>query len=253
MKAGRLHATLSFFIQFIAKAKACNIVMRILLVEDEPDLALWLSRSLEKKGFSIEWANDGLVAYHRLQVEEFDAVILDLGIPSMDGHTVLSRLRAEDNRSPILILTARDSLAERVDTLELGADDFLPKPFRIEELVARLNALIRRSRGKDKPRLACGSLAYDLSAKRFTLDGAVLQVTPRENEVLRTLIQRSGEPVNKQFILDRLTDGHDEAINIEAVEVLIHRLRKKLQASDVQITTLRGIGYCLEPVHHDEH
>lgn len=225
--------------------------MRILLVEDEPDLALWLTRSLEKQGFSIEWSNDGLVAYRRLQVEEFDAVILDLGIPSMDGHTVLSRLRSEDNRSPILILTARDSLADRVDTLESGADDFLPKPFQIEELVARLHALIRRSRGKDKPRLACGSLAYDLSGKRFTLNDAVLQVTPRESEVLRILIQRSGEPVNKQFILDRLTDKDEDVINVEAVEVIIHRLRKKLQPSDVQITTLRGIGYCLEHMHDE--
>ena len=227
--------------------------MRILLVEDEPDLAHWLSRSLEKKGFSIDWSNDGLVAYRRLQLEEFDAVILDLGIPSMDGHSVLSRLRSEDNRTPILILTARDSLADRVDTLESGADDFLPKPFRIEELVARLNALIRRSRGRDKPRLACGSLSYDLSSQRFNLDGAALPVTPRESEVLRILIQRSGEPVNKQFILDRLVERGDEVINVEAVEVLIHRLRKKLQSSDVQITTLRGIGYSLEPTQHDGH
>lgn len=225
--------------------------MRILLVEDEPDLALWLTRSLEKKGFLIEWSNDGMLAYRRLQVEEFDAVILDLGIPSMDGYTVLNRLRAEDNRTPILILTARDSLVDRVDTLESGADDFLPKPFQIEELGARLHALIRRSRGKDKPRLACGSLVYDLAGKRYTLNDTLLPVTPRESEVLRILIQRSGEPVNKQFILDRLTERDEEVINPEAVEVIIHRLRKKLQASDVQITTLRGIGYCLEPVHEE--
>jgi len=224
--------------------------MRILLIEDEPDLALWLTRSLQKKGFSIDWSNDGLLAYHRLQLEEFDALILDLGIPGIDGHTLLGRLRAEDNRTPILILTARDSLAERVDTLESGADDFIPKPFQIEELVARLNALIRRSRGKDKPRLACGSLHYDLATRRATVGDSTLQVTPRENEVLRMLIQHSGEPVNKQFIVDRLND-HDDDINIEAVEVIIHRLRKKLQPSDVQITTLRGIGYCLEQVQNE--
>lgn len=192
-----------------------------------------------------------MLAYRRLQVEEFDAVILDLGIPGMDGYTVLNRLRAEDNRTPILILTARDSLVDRVDTLESGADDFLPKPFQIEELGARLHALIRRSRGKDKPRLACGSLVYDLAGKRYTLNDTLLPVTPRESEVLRILIQRSGEPVNKQFILDRLTERDEEVINPEAVEVIIHRLRKKLQASDVQITTLRGIGYCLEPVHEE--
>lgn len=222
--------------------------MRILLIEDEPDLALWLTRSLEKKGFAVEWANDGLVAHHRLQVEEFDALVLDLGLPGLDGRTVLERLRSNDNRTPVLILTARDSLQERVESLECGADDFLPKPFQIEELVARVNALIRRSRGKDKPRMACAGLAYDLSSKRFTLEGATLSVSPREAEVLRILVQRSGEPVNKKYILDRLNDQDVEEINIEAIEVLIHRLRKKLQHSDVQISTLRGVGYCLEPV-----
>ncbi|NHC62333.1 response regulator [Paenalcaligenes suwonensis] len=221
--------------------------MRILLIEDEPDLALWLTRSLEKKGFAVEWANDGLVAHHRLQVEEFDALVLDLGLPGLDGRTVLERLRSNDNRTPVLILTARDSLQERVESLECGADDFLPKPFQIEELVARVNALIRRSRGKDKPRMACAGLAYDLSSKRFTLEGATLSVSPREAEVLRILVQRSGEPVNKKYILDRLNDQDVEEINIEAIEVLIHRLRKKLQHSDVQISTLRGVGYCLEP------
>src|SRR5690606_25389537 len=225
--------------------------MRILLVEDEPDLALWLTRSLEKKGFLIEWSNDGMLAYRRLQVEEFDAVILDLGIPGMDGYTVLNRLRAEDNRTPILILTARDSLVDRVDTLESGADDFRSKPFQIEELAARLHALIRRSRGKDKPRLACGSLVYDLAGKRYTLNDTLLPVTPRESEVLRILIQRSGEPVNKQFILDRLTERDEEVINPEAVEVIIHRLRKKLQASGVQSTTWHRISYCLNSVHEE--
>ena len=223
--------------------------MRILLVEDEPELAHWLTRSLRKQGgFSIDWTNDGLLAYKRLQLEEFDAVILDLGIPGLDGHSLLQRLRTDDNRTPILILTARDSLAERVETLESGADDFLPKPFQVEELIARLNALIRRSRGKDKPRLACGSLYYQFSTHRFELQGVALQVTPREHDVLRVLIQKSGEPVNKRAILERLSDHDAEEMNLEAIEVIIHRLRKKLQNTDVQITTLRGIGYCLEPV-----
>ncbi|HRL26777.1 MAG TPA: response regulator [Alcaligenes sp.] len=225
--------------------------MRILLIEDEPDLALWLTRSLQKKGFSVEWSNDGLVAHRRLQVEEFDALVLDLGLPGLDGRALLTRLRGQDNRTPVLILTARDSLQERVETLECGADDFLSKPFRIEELVARLHALIRRSRGKDKPRMACAGLVYDMAAQRFTLEGGLLSVSPREGAVLRILIQRSGEPVNKQFILDRLNDQGEDDINIEAIEVLIHRLRKKLQPSQVQIVTLRGVGYCLEPVVDD--
>lgn len=120
--------------------------MRILLIEDEAELARWLSRSLARHaGFVVEWADDGLVAERRLAIEEFDAVILDLGLPGMDGHTLLAKIRARDDRTPVLVLTARDSLAEKIGTLHQGADDFLPKPFVVEELEARLIALIRRS------------------------------------------------------------------------------------------------------------
>jgi len=222
--------------------------MRILLIEDEAELARWLSRSLARHaGFVVEWADDGLLAERRLAVEEFDAVILDLGLPGMDGHTLLSKIRARDDRTPVLVLTARDSLAERVGTLHQGADDFLPKPFVLEELEARLTALIRRSRGRDHPRLTLGSLVLDTSAQRFTVRGQPLQLSPREHAVLRVLIQRSGEPINKQQILDRIqTDDSD--INLEAIEVLVHRLRKKLADTGVQIVTLRGMGYCLEAV-----
>ena len=222
--------------------------MRILLIEDESELARWLSRSLARHaGFVVEWADDGLVAERRLAVEEFDAVILDLGLPGMDGHTLLAKIRARDDRTPVLVLTARDSLAERVDTLHEGADDFLPKPFILEELEARLVALIRRSRGREHPRLTLGDLVLDTSAQRFTVKGQPLQLSPREHAVLRVLIQRSGEPINKQQILDRIqTDDSD--INLEAIEVLVHRLRKKLTDTGVQIVTLRGMGYCLEAV-----
>ena len=222
--------------------------MRILLIEDESELARWLSRSLARHaGFVVEWADDGLVAERRLAVEEFDAVILDLGLPGMDGHSLLAKIRARDDRTPVLVLTARDSLAERVDTLHEGADDFLPKPFVLEELEARLIALIRRSRGREHPRLTLGDLVLDTSAQRFTVKGQPLQLSPREHAVLRVLIQRSGEPINKQQILDRIqTDDSD--INLEAIEVLVHRLRKKLADTGVQIVTLRGMGYCLETV-----
>jgi len=222
--------------------------MRILLIEDESELARWLSRSLARHaGFVVEWADDGLVAERRLAVEEFDAVILDLGLPGMDGHTLLAKIRARDDRTPVLVLTARDSLAERVDTLHEGADDFLPKPFILEELEARLVALIRRSRGREHPRLTLGDLVLDTSAQRFTVKGQPLQLSPREHAVLRVLIQRSGEPINKQQILDRIqTDDSD--INLEAIEVLVHRLRKKLTDTGVQIVTLRGMGYCLEAI-----
>lgn len=220
--------------------------MRILLIEDEAELARWLSRSLARHaGFVVEWADDGLLAERRLAVEEFDAIILDLGLPGMDGHTLLTRIRARDDRTPVLVLTARDSLAERVGTLHQGADDFLPKPFVLEELEARLTALIRRSRGREHPRLTLGDLALDTALQRFTVKEQPLALSPREHAVLRALIQRSGEPLNKQQILDRIQSS-DSDVNLEAIEVLVHRLRKKLADTGVQIVTMRGMGYCLE-------
>ena len=216
--------------------------MRILLIEDEAELARWLARSLARHaGFVVEWADDGLVAERRLAMEEFDAVVLDLGLPGMDGHSLLARMRARDDRTPVLVLTARDSLAEKIGTLHEGADDFLPKPFVVEELEARLIALIRRSRGRERPRHILGNLVFDTATQKFTVHGQPLQLSPREHAVLRTLIQKSGEPINKQQILDRiLTDDAD--INLEAIEVLVHRLRKKLADTGVQIVTMRGMG-----------
>jgi two-component system response regulator TctD len=222
--------------------------MRILLVEDEAELARWLTRSLARHGgFVADWADDAELAERRLQVEEFDAVILDLGLPGMDGRTFLSRLRARDDRTPVLVLTARDSLAERIGTLHEGADDFLRKPFVIEELEARLVALVRRSRGREHPRLALGGLVLDTGAQRFFEHGEPLALSPREFAVLKVLVQKSGEPVSKQQILDRI-DTDERDINLEAVEVIVHRLRKKLVNSGTRIETLRGMGYCLEPV-----
>lgn len=198
-------------------------------------------------GIVVDWANDGALADRRLATEDFDAVVLDLGLPGLDGHGVIARMRDRDDRTPVLVLTARDSLAERVGTLHEGADDFLPKPFMVEELEARLMALVRRARGKERPRLACGPLQFDTASQRFTVSGVTLALSPREHAVLRALIQRSGEPMNKQQILDRVFP-EDAEVNLEAVEVHVHRLRKKLAGTGVQIATLRGLGYCLEPV-----
>ncbi len=225
--------------------------MRILLVEDEGELAHWLSRSLARHGgFAVDWADDGELAERRLSVEEFDAIVLDLGLPGMDGHTFLTRLRARDDRTPVLVLTARDSLAERIDTLHEGADDFLRKPFVVEELEARLVALIRRSRGRAHPRLSLGALSFDIAAQRFTVGGHSLALSPREFAVLKVLIQKSGETISKQQILDRIASD-DKEVNLEAVEVLVHRLRKKLVNTGTHIETLRGMGYCLEPAGGD--
>jgi two-component system, OmpR family, response regulator TctD len=219
--------------------------MRILLVEDEVELATWLIKALTQSGFAVEWSNDGVVADRVLLAQEFDALILDLSLPSKSGYEVLRSLRDRDDRIPVLILTARDSLAERVNSLRQGADDFLPKPFAVEELEARVYALIRRSQGRERPRLSCGPLSFDIANKQFLLFDKPLSLTPREFAMLTTLIQRVGEPISKERLLDRVFGDRDE-VNLEATEVLVYRLRKKLTGTVVRIVTMRGFGYVLE-------
>ena len=219
--------------------------MRILLVEDEKPLADWLVKALGQNDFVVDWVDDGRLVLGQLGATRYDAMILDLGLPGLGGHEVLARLRDADSRVPVLVLTARDSLMERVSTLHEGADDFLAKPFEIQELEARLIALIRRSRGRDQPRFACGPLVYDAASKLFTLDREPLPLSPREHAVLRTLIQHSGEPMSKQEILERLFSDEQD-VRPEAVEVLVHRLRRRIESGKVRITTLRGLGYVLE-------
>ena len=219
--------------------------MRILLVEDEKPLADWLVKALGQNDFVVDWVDDGRLVLGQLGATRYDAMILDLGLPGLGGHEILARLRDADSRVPVLVLTARDSLMERVSTLHEGADDFLAKPFEIQELEARLVALIRRSRGRDQPRFACGPLVYDAASKLFTLDREPLPLSPREHAVLRTLIQHSGEPMSKQEILERLFSDEQD-VRPEAVEVLVHRLRRRIESGKVRITTLRGLGYVLE-------
>lgn len=168
--------------------------MRILLAEDEHALGEWLSKALEQSGFRVDWRDDGRLVEQALQEDDYDAVVLDLGLPGRDGHEVLKRLRERRSPVPVLVLTARDSLAERVTSLHEGADDFLPKPFALAELEARLSALIRRSRGSERPRLSCGPLQYDTAQRQFTLIDEVLQLSPREHALMRALIARSGQP-----------------------------------------------------------
>ena len=220
--------------------------MRILLAEDEPDLANWLARALERGGLLADWVSDGRDVLPSLAARSYDALVLDLGLPGLDGHQVLTALRARDERLPVLILTARDSLMARVGTLNQGADDFLAKPFDLAELEARLHALIRRARGSAHWHQSCGPLAWDAATKSFALHGQPLALTPREHAVLRVLIQNVGEPLSKTEILDRVVSDAED-VSPEAVEVLVHRLRKRLDGSGVRITTLRGLGYVLEP------
>jgi two-component system response regulator TctD len=220
--------------------------MRILLAEDEHALGEWLSKALEQSGFRVDWRDDGRLAEQALAQDDYDAMVLDLGLPGRDGHEVLRRLRERRSAVPVLVLTARDSLAERVSTLNEGADDFLPKPFALAELEARLTALIRRSRGSQRPRLACGSLQYDSALRQFSLGGALLMLSPREHGLLRALITRSGEPMSRQQLLDRVFSDDDD-VQPAALDTLMHRLRRRLEGRGVRIETYRGLGYALEP------
>jgi two-component system response regulator TctD len=219
--------------------------MRILLAEDETDLATWLVKALAQNDFQVDWVNDGRLVRRSLKATRYDALILDLGLPGLDGHDVLADLREADHRLPVLILTARDTLNERVDCLHAGADDFLAKPFDVAELEARLTALIRRSRGQEHPRFACGPLVYDSASKQFRLQHEPLNLTPREHAVLRALIQHPGEPLSKRELLERVFSDEQD-VHPEAIEVLIHRIRKRLEGTQVRVTTLRGLGYLLE-------
>ena len=220
--------------------------MRILLAEDEPALARWLVQALQQSGLQVDWVNDGRLVATSLRGSRYDALVLDLGLPGRDGHDVLEDLRDAGHHLPVLILTARDSLMERVHTLRAGADDFLAKPFELAELEARLLALVRRARGAEHPRFACGPLAWDPVTQQLLLRHQPLALTPREHALLRTLVQRSGEPMSKRDLLERVFEG-DADVQPEAVEVLVHRLRKRLEGSGVRISTLRGLGYTLEP------
>jgi two-component system, OmpR family, response regulator TctD len=219
--------------------------MRVLLAEDEHPLGEWLSKALAQSGIQVDWVDDGQLAERALNDADYDALILDLGLPGLSGRQLLQRLRARDRRLPVLILTARDSLAERVQVLNQGADDFLAKPFAIEELEARLTALVRRARGAENPRLACGALQYDTDSRQFTLHDAVLHLSPREHAVLRALIHKTGTPLSKAQIIARVFSDEEDVLP-DVIEVLVHRLRKRLEGTGLAIVTYRGLGYALE-------
>lgn len=220
--------------------------MRILLVEDEHHLGTWLSKALEASGIFVEWVDTARTALAAAAQGTHDVIVLDLGLPDRDGQEVLQELRRRDRRIPTLILTARDALPEKLRAFHAGADDFLAKPFELEELQVRLHALLRRARGADAARLACGPLSYDLATQRFTLGGETVSLSPREGAVLLVLLQHAGEPMGKQQILERVVPD-DKDIHPEAVEVIVHRLRKRLDGTGLRITTIRGLGYALEP------
>jgi len=220
--------------------------MRILLVEDEPEMAAWLGRALKQGGFVVDVAATARDADACLTAEaDYDAIVLDLGLPDRSGMTVLSGLRDRGGHAPVLVLTAQGALPNRVRALNQGADDFLAKPFAVEELEARLWALMRRSQGRQHPRLQCGSLIFDSESRSFTLGGTLLSLTPREHAALLALLMRAGRPVAKAQVAGKVFP-RDSNVGPEAIEQVLHRVRRKLGEADVTVTTVRGLGYMLE-------
>ncbi|MFC5522202.1 response regulator [Polaromonas jejuensis] len=219
--------------------------MRLLLIEDSAELAKWLAKALQGSGYAVDMAHDGQDADHLLFTQTYDAVILDLELPSMDGLTVLRRLRARGSTVPVMVLTARGELSDRVAGLNLGADDYLAKPFELSELEARLHALIRRAHGVSAPLITLGPLSYESVGRTFTLGGATLALRPKEHAVLEVLLLRGGKAISKEKLFEKVFSV-DATTGQDVVEIYIHRLRKQLHNSGVSIITLRGLGYLLE-------
>ena len=224
--------------------------MRILIVEDDPVLADGLTRSLRAADYAVDCAVDGSKADHVLAAQNYDLVILDLGLPKLDGFEVLRRMRRRSSQIPVLVLTARDTLEDRVKGLDLGADDYLTKPFDLPELEARVRALIRRGQAGGSSQLTHGALVLDTAGRRATLNGEPLELSARELGVLEVLMLRSGRVVNKEQLAEQLY-GWDEEVGANAIEVYVHRLRRKLDPAGVVIRTIRGLGYLLEKNPHD--
>ena len=216
--------------------------MRILLVEDDALLGEGIRAGLRQDGYTLDWVRDGETAARAAATERFDLIVLDLGLPGVDGLSVLRRLRTGGNHAPVLILTARDTVADRIKGLDLGADDYLVKPFDLDELSARARALIRRSMGRATPLLEHGSLTLDPASHSVTYGGTPIELPPREFAVLRILMENATRVVSKARLQETLY-GWDQDVESNAVEVHIHHLRKKLSAD--LIKTVRGVGYTL--------
>jgi len=219
--------------------------MRILVVEDNIELAQWLGRTLRLEKYTVDLIDNGADADFALKSERYNLVILDLALPKMDGKTVLRRLRARGDGTPVLVLTANNSMQSRVSKLDEGADDYMAKPFEIEELEARIRVLLRRSSGSASALMACGDLSYNMNTLEFQVGSTALALTPRERAVLEVLIRKAGATVTKQALAQSLFSMNED-VSTDAIEIYVHRLRKKIEHSSAAILTLRGLGYMLQ-------
>lgn len=216
--------------------------MRVLVVEDEPALTLRLQRALEAAGFAVDVAYDGEEGWHLGDTEPYDAIVLDLGLPKIDGVTVLRRWRDDGRTMPVLILTARGRWSEKMTAFEAGADDYVIKPFELDEVVYRLRALIRRASGHAQPELSCGPVRLDINSGRVTVSGEPVQLTAQEFRILSYLMHHPGRVVSRTELMEHVYDRHFDA-DSNVLEVLLGRIRRKIGAD--LIRTVRGQGYRL--------
>jgi len=219
--------------------------MRILIVEDDKVLSDAMTRYLRQAGYVVDVAGNGVEAGAILATEEFDLVVLDIGLPGMDGFEILRRVRRRPKYLPVLVVTARDALEDRVHGLDLGADDYLVKPFALQELEARIRAVVRRGQATEGTKLTYGALVMDTGAKRAWLADKPLRLTAREWLVLEFLVTRAGKIVNKEQIVSAISNW-DADMSHNALEVHISRLRSKLEPAGLRIHSIRGFGYYLD-------
>jgi len=222
-----------------------QLVMRVLIVEDDKALADGLIRTLRQSGYAVDHAETGELALRACAEEHYDLVVLDLGLPGIDGFDVLRQLRRGSRAGSILILTAHDAEADRVRGLDLGADDYVTKPFSLPELEARARALMRRSQAVKSPKLHFGRLTVDTVGRRASIGSDPLDLTPREWAALEYLLMRVGQVVSKEHMLQAMCSW-DDSLTHNAIEVYISRLRSKLQDAGIRIRTVRGFGYMVE-------
>jgi two-component system OmpR family response regulator len=219
--------------------------MRVLLIEDDQALSLGVRRALEREGWRVDLLSDGRAALSAGLGGEHDLAVLDLGLPGCDGMEVLRHWRSRGARLPVLLLTARDELSDRVEGLDAGADDFLAKPFDIPELLARLRALQRRAAGRIDQRLVLGGLELDVVGRELRFEGTRVALSPRELALTELLMQKAGRVVTKESIVARLSSWEAD-FSENSVEVYVHRLRKRFGELGVVIKTIRGFGYVME-------
>ena len=221
--------------------------MRLLVVEDDSKIASFVVKGLKEAGFAVDHCGEGEEALIMAEATAYDALIVDLMLPQLDGLSVIQRLRAKGKRTPVLILSAKASVDDRVRGLQAGGDDYLTKPFAFTELLARVQALLRRStHGAEPTRLTCGDITLDLLTREASRAGERIDLQPREFALLEFLMRHPGRPVSKTMILEHVWDySFDPGTNV--VDVLVHRLRTKIDPEKTRLHTLRGVGYVLRP------